>query len=101
MTVRRIYKRADLVQDKEKGRRDMRIFRDFLTKYCAKYAFYKRVRIPTITLDLCNKYQYNMCINLIICSLDFFQEIVPNSAWRLYFAYIPHEMHEDLLSRQQ
>ena len=42
-----------------------------------------------------------MCINLIICSLAFFQEIVPNSALRLYFAYIPHEMHEDLLSRQQ
>ena len=42
-----------------------------------------------------------MCTNLIICSLAFFQEIVPNSALRLYFAYIPHEMHEDLLSRQQ
>ena len=42
-----------------------------------------------------------MCINLIIWSLAFFQEIVPNSALRLYFAYIPHERHEDLLSRQQ
>ena len=53
-------------------------------------------------INLCNKYQYNNAsINLIICSLAFFQEIVPNSALRLYFAYIPHEMHEDLLSRQR
>ena len=50
MTVRRIYKRADFVQVKEKSRKNIGIFRGFLTMDCAKYAFYKRVRIPTVTL---------------------------------------------------
>ena len=61
-----------------------------------------RSRIQSFKESICaTSINIIMCINLIICSLAFFQEIVPNSALRLYFAYIPHEMHEDLLSRQQ
>ena len=61
-----------------------------------------RSRVQSFKESICaTSINIIMCINLIICSLAFFQEIVPNSALRLYFAYIPHEMHEDLLSRQQ
>ena len=65
-------------------------------------ADFVRLRVQSFKESICaTSINIIMCINLIICSLAFFQEIVPNSALRLYFAYIPHEMHEDLLSRQQ
>ena len=65
-------------------------------------ADFVRLRVQSFKESICaTGINIKMYINLIICSLAFFQEIVPNSALRLYFAYIPHEMHEDLLSRQQ
>ena len=65
-------------------------------------ADFVRLRVQSFKESICaTSINIITCINLIICSLAFFQEIVPNSALRLYFAYIPHEMHEDLLSRQQ
>ena len=67
-----------------------------------KWRILYRSRVQSFKESICaTSINIIMCINLIICSLAFFQEIVPNSALRLYFAYIPHEMHEDLLSRQQ
>lgn len=67
-----------------------------------KWRILYRSRVQSFKESICaTSINIIMCINLIICSLSFFQEIVPNSALRLYFAYIPHEMHEDLLSRQQ
>lgn len=67
-----------------------------------KWRILYRSRVQSFKESICaTSINIVMCINLIICSLAFFQEIVPNSALRLYFAYIPHEMHEDLLSRQQ
>ena len=67
-----------------------------------KWRILYRSRVPSFKESICaTSIHIIMCINLIICSLAFFQEIVPNSALRLYFAYIPHGMHEDLLSRQQ